>query len=471
MNSYAIFFLNSWENRQIMNKTIYYLSFLLSLFSATTINAQPILKFKNSNVATIGIYIQDLKNGHVVYQKNSSVAMTPASVTKSITVAGAMLTTNKQFRYETEAYLIGDTTKYNDSINANIVIVSSGDPTLESEHFPHNNGFIQQITNKLKTLGVKFINGNIAIQEKRKIEDYTSSWMLEDIAWDYGAGYRGFNYKDNKFKFEYYPDSAKVITDLTIPGIKFDINVSPNDNNSNIILSRGFDSKNLSITGTYKIRSHPKIKAYCSQPNSCEVFINELNTSLAQNNIYITQVNSKFTLNDTLLLYTHFSPKRNDIMRSLMVRSDNLFADAIMQSIAQLGAIDSLITTFNKKGLNCSCISLYDGCGLSRIDRLTPKFIAEVYKLMYNSPHKDDYIATFPIAGKDGTLANFCKGSKLEGKLAMKTGSMSGVQCYGGYKLNDENEPTHSVVIMVNNFFCERYLLRKAIQNFLLEIF
>jgi D-alanyl-D-alanine carboxypeptidase/D-alanyl-D-alanine-endopeptidase (penicillin-binding protein 4) len=133
--------------------------------------------------------------------------------------------------------------------------------------------------------------------------------------------------------------------------------------------------------------------------------------------------------------------------------------------------LNIVMNFFEKKGINCNCVNLADGCGLSRIDQLTPKFIGDVYRLMYNSKYKEDYVATFPRAGKDGTMKNFCKGTRLEGKLALKTGSMSGVQCYGGYKLNDDGEPTHSVVIMINNFFCERFALRKEVENFLLRIF
>lgn len=32
----------------------------------------------------------------------------------------------------------------------------------------------------------------------------------------------------------------------------------------------------------------------------------------------------------------------------------------------------------------------------------------------------------------------------------MKTGSMSGIQCYAGYKLDENYEPTHIVVVMMN---------------------
>ena len=155
-----------------------------------------------------------------------------------------------------------------------------------------------------------------------------------------------------------------------------------------------------------------------------------------------------------------------------MVRSDNLFAEAMLQAInPKGGAIDSVISKFEQIGIDCSKISLYDGSGLSRVDRLSPLFLADVYRYMYNSDMISDYIALFPKTGCDGTLKNFLSKSRLKGQLALKTGSMDGVLCYGGYKLNENGEPTHIVVIMVNNFFCKRKELRKEIERLLLQIF
>lgn len=463
------FLINFVIKELILNMKLHYLLPFVILFHALSIQAQTHLNFKNNAAATVGIYVQDLKTGKVIANQNANVAMTPASVTKSITVAGAMLHLNSDFSYRTNVYLVGETISHNNSINANIVVSSSSDPTLESEHFPKNKIFVEKIVENILAIGVDSINGEIIVVPTRQVEDYSNSWMVEDVAWDYGAGYRNFNYKDNKFIITYNVDSATFVINEDIPNLDLSIDITPAQT-SNIILTRGLGSTSLSVSGNYNQNRH-EVKMSCSLPSSQDLFKTDLISRLKEKGIYITATKLQIEKNDTLLLYSHNSPTRDEIMRSLMVRSDNMFADAIMQSIAPTGAIDSLVSTLKKAGIKCNCISLADGCGLSRVDRLTPKFIADVYRLMYKSQYKKAYLATFPLSGKDGTMANFCKGTKLEGKLAMKTGSMGGVQCYGGYKLDENNEPTHSVVIMVNNFFCERYLLRKAIQDFLLKIF
>ena len=58
----------------------------------------------------------------------------------------------------------------------------------------------------------------------------------------------------------------------------------------------------------------------------------------------------------------------------------------------------------------------------------------------------------------------------MEGYIAMKTGSMNGIQCYAGYLLDENYTPTHTVVIIMNDFK-DRSKARKAAQDMLLEIF
>ncbi|MBR5898373.1 MAG: D-alanyl-D-alanine carboxypeptidase/D-alanyl-D-alanine-endopeptidase [Muribaculaceae bacterium] len=438
------------------------------ILTANFVQSQNLLKFKNYQSATVGIYIQDLKTDKVIASENSRKAMSPASVTKSITVAGAMFHLKEDFRYKTNVYLIGDTTNINGTIYCDIVVETSSDPTLESEHFNANKKFVKSIVKSIINKGINHINGEVKYIYTKDVADYTSSWMLEDVAWDYGAGYRDFNYKDNKFVLTINADSSQYTTSTAVPDLNLSLGLISASKKS-ISLCRPVNSNELYVYGTYSAQM-PEVKASCSLPNTKHAFECDLVNALNSDSITFTrQTNANYP--DTILIYSHKSPKRNDILRSLMVRSDNMFADATMQAIDGENSIDSLMNFFSKKGINCKCVNLADGCGLSRLDLLTPKFIGDVYRMMYNSKHKNDYVATFPRAGKDGTMKNFGKGTRLEGKLALKTGSMSGIQCYGGYMLDDEGEPTHSVVIMINNFFCERFALRKEIENFLLGIF
>ena len=94
-----------------------------------------------------------------------------------------------------------------------------------------------------------------------------------------------------------------------------------------------------------------------------------------------------------------------------------------------------------------------------------------MYQYMITDPFASDYSSLFPRAGYDGTMRNFLAGTPLEGRVAMKTGSMKGVQSYAGYLFDEDGNPTHILVFMINNFRCSRAALKNDIQRLLLEKF
>ena len=113
-------------------------------------------------------------------------------------------------------------------------------------------------------------------------------------------------------------------------------------------------------------------------------------------------------------------------------------------------------------------IAIVDGSGLSRSNRLTAGFLCRLLCAMADNV---EYASFFPLAGAEGTLANFMKDTHLNSYIALKTGSMNGIQCYAGYKLDDDFAPTHAVVIIVNNLTASRSALKADISKMLTDIF
>ena len=122
-------------------------------------------------------------------------------------------------------------------------------------------------------------------------------------------------------------------------------------------------------------------------------------------------------------------------------------------------------------GISAHGVNIVDGSGLSRDNRLTARFLGEINRYMLADDFGTDYTALFPRAGYDGTLRNFLLDTPLEGRVAMKTGSMKGVQSYSGYLLDDEGRPTHLLVFIANGFRCSRAALKNSIQRLLLDTF
>ena len=68
----------------------------------------------------------------------------------------------------------------------------------------------------------------------------------------------------------------------------------------------------------------------------------------------------------------------------------------------------------------------------------------------------------------EGTLKRFMADSELATSFRLKSGSMTGVQCYAGYY---KGKRTYAVVVMVNHFSSPRGRVQKEVADTLTRLF
>ncbi len=162
---------------------------------------------------------------------------------------------------------------------------------------------------------------------------------------------------------------------------------------------------------------------------------------------------------DTGILFIHTSKPLSSMLRHMLFESDNLYAEAIGRSLsADLSlpsALDSVNTFLHSIGIEPDRTRLVDFSGLSRTNLITPRDLAHV---LANMAHDINYVSAYPIAGK-------------EGHMALKSGSMTGVLAYAGYRLDRTGKPSHAIVIMINNALCSQSEMKRYISQWLLKNF
>ena len=84
------------------------------------------------------------------------------------------------------------------------------------------------------------------------------------------------------------------------------------------------------------------------------------------------------------------------------------------------------------QGLPMEGVSVADGSGLDRANRLTSRLLAGLLLRMANHPYGPDYQASMAITGQRGTLRKLFKGTDLDGRFYGKTGTISGVRSISG---------------------------------------
>lgn len=393
---------------------------LLLLIAATVFATSPLESFLAAKSITSGstaVLVRDLKTGETLVSHNADVPLLPASIMKTVTIAGLLQEQGPDERFHTLVYADGPVE--GKVIEGDLVIVGGGDPTLGADCAPASADIAEEIIASLKHRGIDSINGGLRIDESLyEGPACPASWSDGDLKQAYGTGSHALNFRRNA--------------------------------------SGGRAVKN---------------------PES--VFLSYLRSRLQDAGIAVNGDSSSgkegLADEDATLLVDHMSDKYAEVMRSCMMRSDNLFAEILLRTFglargkdgSTSESADEMLAYWKKEGVPTEGVRLIDGSGLSRSNRVTADFISGILHKMSDD---EEYSSFLPLAGQEGTLSDFLKGSALDAYVAMKTGSMKGIQCYAGYKLDEEFAPTHSIVIIMNDIGV-RASARKAAEDLLLETF
>ncbi len=132
-----------------------------------------------------------------------------------------------------------------------------------------------------------------------------------------------------------------------------------------------------------------------------------------------------------------------DVLVPMMKRSDNWYAESLFYQIAhQQGGrgagvkparsyIDRLVT---RAGADQKLIHVADGSGLSLYNYVTPDMEVQLLRYAAKKPEIiEKLLPSLPVAGVDGTLKSRMKGTKAQGNVQAKTGTVTGVSALAGY--------------------------------------
>jgi D-alanyl-D-alanine carboxypeptidase/D-alanyl-D-alanine-endopeptidase (penicillin-binding protein 4) len=103
----------------------------------------------------------------------------------------------------------------------------------------------------------------------------------------------------------------------------------------------------------------------------------------------------------------------------------------------------------HERGFDVSGVDIDNGSGLSRSTHITVLQLAKILSAAYHSRFAPEYLASFPLAGVDGTLRSRMKNSPA-GSVRLKTGHLDGVSGIAGYVTTSAGK-AYVLVSLVNN--------------------
>ena len=175
-----------------------------------------------------------------------------------------------------------------------------------------------------------------------------------------------------------------------------------------------------------------------------------------------TSLNKRFAIGpkptDSELLVQHSSRPLRELVQRVNKQSDNsltrllflqLGAIEPQQALAlpndaatnQQRAIQKIQQYLAERHIDDHSLSLDNGSGLSRTERISPLLLAQLLQSHWQSPESYELIGSLPLAAVDGTLKNRFVNQSAAGKARLKTGTLRDVTALAGYVWDAQQRP------------------------------
>jgi D-alanyl-D-alanine carboxypeptidase/D-alanyl-D-alanine-endopeptidase (penicillin-binding protein 4) len=436
---------------------------------------------KNSGVSPsqVSIFVQPLAAQPSLLEPplishQADIALNPASSMKIVTSYAGLRMLGPDYRWKTEAYADGKI--INGVLYGNLYFKGYGDPNFSQTDF-------WQLLHQLRQQGLKEIKGDVLIDQSyfASQSPNTGSFDGEPLR-AYNATPSAFivNGKTSSFRFDatamdvtvqVQPQLAemKIVNELEVSAIDcaawrndlgYDINKE--GQTTTVIFSGSFpancDEKYLELLALtehdYHLSLFRKLWAEAG-------------------GIFNGKLQVKVLPGDALKLAQHESKPLAQLLPEVNKWSNNLMAKQLLltiaaethsQSATEMNAVTAIKNWLASTGLPFNELSIENGSGLSRIERISTAHLGALLVHAYYSPVMPELMASLPILGVDGTMQKR-KNSLAHAQGHFKTGSINQVYSVAGYMLA-KNGQRYVVVFMVND---AKAALTRAAQDALLE--
>ncbi len=434
--------------------------------------------------ANISMLVRDLKTGETLYEWQPTNSRIPASTMKTVTTATALEILGPDFRFETKIETDGKIGK-DSTLNGNLYIRGSGDPTIGSEKTGDKN-FLAKWVEAVRKAGINNINGSIiadpGIFDREVINP---KWSWEDMGNYYAAGVHGIAYLDNTLRVFFRSGKAGSATEIIrtepeISELTIDNYVTSASVNSDEAYFYGAPfSNNRYVTGRIPEKKE-EFAVKSDIPNPALLLARHFQNQLILSGIKISdnaRVESNTGSIRKLTVFSHFSPSLSEIITETNVSSNNLYAEYLFKFLGvknnQPGTNDLAVKTirdfWKSRGLPVDELFQVDGSGLSAVNGVSAHFFVELLTYMQNnSKYNYFFFNSLPVSGISGTLKSFLAEPPLKGKVHAKSGTIAGVKSYTGYI--ERPDKTLVFALLINNANGTSREVTKKMEEFLENI-
>jgi D-alanyl-D-alanine carboxypeptidase/D-alanyl-D-alanine-endopeptidase (penicillin-binding protein 4) len=417
-----------------------------------------------------GVDIRSIDTGEHLFELNAGKLMMPASNLKILTLAATAEALGWDYRFTTTLETRGHVV--NGILHGDLIVRGSGDPTINSRG-NRADAVLSEWTRGLQAAGIFSIDGRIVGDDQAfDDEGIGAGWAWDYLQYGYAAPVGALEFNESLATLTVSPGvSAGDVPMVTLSagsGLELVNHAttgaagSPNT----IDYRRHLDRAVLEVVGSIPAGTKPDTRSV-AVVNPTLFLVQSVKDGLAARGLTITgeavdfdDIAAEMPRGELRVLVASTSPPLREIATVLMKVSQNLYAETLLKALGAsrnvLGTTEggriAVRATLTAWGIPGDAYVLYDGSGLSRYNYVTASAVADVLAHIYGDPkHRDAFVATLPIAGKDGTIDSRLKHTRAEGNAVAKTGSIANVRTLSGYVKTRDGE-TLVFSILANDF-------------------
>ncbi|HEY0844038.1 MAG TPA: D-alanyl-D-alanine carboxypeptidase/D-alanyl-D-alanine-endopeptidase [Noviherbaspirillum sp.] len=409
--------------------------------------------------SAVTVYVQEVGNSVPLVALNEAVPFNPASTMKLVTSNAALELLGPTFAWKTRAYANGNLV--GDVLHGDLVIKGSGDPKLVIENF-------WLFLRRIRERGIREIRGNLVLDRSAFEENAFDPALFDgDPMKPYNVGPDALllNYKALTFRF--MPEEASGAVRVTVdPPLAAYPLYSPRMTNGDCgdwrnKLQPAIDSAGARFNGAYSVSCGEK--AWHVHPH---LMTHRQYFDLTFRRLWADLGGTlKGEVREGLLPVTaRLVAEWDSAPLSEVIRDINKFSNNVMarQLLLTLGSVVTQLpantdrgaavvrTWLTGKGIDAPELSIENGSGLSRTERISALTMGRMLVAAFQSPMMPEFVASLSLVGLDGTMRQRLTNHTVAGKAHIKTGLLNEVRNIAGY-VQAVSGKRYVVVCMVNH--------------------
>ena len=406
------------------------------------------------------VVVVPVDGGALRWTANAAKPMNPASTMKLVTTYSALHLLGPAFAFRTEVLADGPVSA--GKLRGELYIRGGGDPKLVIEN-------LWLLANRVRGMGIREIHGDIVLDKtlfEPQQHDPAQFDGEEGRAYNVGPDALLVNFKS--IALTLVPDTAAKVARVmivpevaglrapqTVPGV-----AGPCGDWRGRLRADISDPMNIRIAGTFPLECGERA-VYLGALDHTNYF-GAVFRALWQREggVWTGKVREGAVPGTARVIAVQDSPPLALLIRDINKYSNNVMTQQLFLTMGAAGgepgnmargaaAVRGLLAA---RGIDAPELVLENGCGLSRVERISARSLGNVLTDAWGSQWMPELMASLPIAGVDGTMQ---RRNVPVGSAHMKTGLLEDTRAVAGYVLAASGK-RYVVVAIINHPFAAR---------------